>query len=486
VLLAALVQLLRRQVEDELLLMASITLFLWLGAYPSANFMHQWWTASLTFAPFVACVRKPLARWLGQETAVAWATAAVVLAIAFPGLRVRVDTTLDRARTLTETLDDPPLYRGIRVDEPTGRAFQMLYRTMSRFRADHPGTRVVSIESADGWRSGIIESLPLLTFFADNTHVQPVYWSLPVLTTTVYPRYGDRLWRQIREDRPLIVDHRNGEYRPYTLAGYRTLAAAESNYGFWYVYAPADATPFPEQRAMYLAADGSTEEIVPGAGAVRPQLARRMNRDVAGAWRGVVHPEEWHKETIDLSGSYRLTVVDPELRKAPQPVNVYTWPANLPEVNLAGPLTPVSTDVVWRGGKRDIVREFRPGGWTVDGQAQLPFGYLLQWREEPLDAGTRFVVRGELFEGGLQVGFLERKEWYGFVCITAPGPFEAVVEIQKPGEYGLVAANCIQSTWADRAKAHPIRAMAGLLTGGYLPNRLHVSEAGWMAADELR
>ena len=36
---------------DDLVLMASITASLWLAAYPSANFMHQWWTASLTIAP---------------------------------------------------------------------------------------------------------------------------------------------------------------------------------------------------------------------------------------------------------------------------------------------------------------------------------------------------------------------------------------------------------------------------------------------------
>jgi hypothetical protein len=51
VMATAAVQIIRRRPADDLLLMASITAFLWLGAFPSANFMHQWWTASLTIAP---------------------------------------------------------------------------------------------------------------------------------------------------------------------------------------------------------------------------------------------------------------------------------------------------------------------------------------------------------------------------------------------------------------------------------------------------
>jgi len=48
-----LIQLLTRGVANDLLLMASLTAFLWLGAYPSANFMHQWWTVSLALPAFV-------------------------------------------------------------------------------------------------------------------------------------------------------------------------------------------------------------------------------------------------------------------------------------------------------------------------------------------------------------------------------------------------------------------------------------------------
>ena len=485
VLLAALVQLLRRKPGDDALLMASITAFLWLGAYPSANFMHQWWTASLTFAPFVVCVRRLLARRITREATASWATAAVVLAVVLPGVSVRVSASGDRSRTLTETISEPPLYRGIRVEKSIGRAFGMLYETMSAYRADHPGTAVVSIETADGWARGMVESLPLLTFFTDNPHRQPVYWSLPVLTTTVYPRYGERLWRQIREDRPLLVDHRNGKFRPYAIAGYRTLAVAQSDYGNWYLYAPAAVEPVGDDRAVYLAADGSREAIVPDEDEV-PQIPWRPNLDASGARRGQVPPSDSHEETVELAGAYPLTVVDPELRKTHAPVNVYTWPSDLPHVDLTAPLTPVSTDVVWRAGKGDIVRAFEPGAWTVDGKAPLPFAYLLQWRDEPLAAGTRLLVRGEVFEGGLQVGFLEHEQWYAFVCIADRGPFEAVVEIQKPGRYGLVAANCIRSSWSERAWANPIASMAGLLTGGYWPNRLHVSQAGWVAADGIR
>ena len=117
-----------------------------------------------------------------------------------------------------------------RTNTPTKRVFETFYGIMARYRATHPGVRIVSIETSDGWGRGMVESLPFISFFDDNTHAQPVYWSLPVLTTTVYPRYGEALWRQIREERPLLVEHHNGRYRPFHLSGYRLLVVARSDY----------------------------------------------------------------------------------------------------------------------------------------------------------------------------------------------------------------------------------------------------------------
>jgi len=80
----------------------------------------------------------------------------------------------------------------------------------------------------------------------------------------------------------------------------------------------------------------------------------------------------------------------------------------------------------------------------------------------------------------VQIGFLEHGRWYGSVCVTRPGLFKAAIEIQKAGRYGLIAANCVLSSWQERARAHPIRWTVGLLAGGYLPNRFRVTEAGWL------
>ena len=114
----------------------------------------------------------------------------------------------------------------------------MLYQSLVRYRSHHPDTQVVSIEMSDGWRTGVAESLPLLSFFDGNTHSQAVYWSLPVLSTTTYPRYAEVLWNEVRVKHPLIVDHRNGRYRQAGIAGYSLLAAAQSDYGYWFIYAP--------------------------------------------------------------------------------------------------------------------------------------------------------------------------------------------------------------------------------------------------------
>jgi hypothetical protein len=111
------------------------------------------------------------------------------------------------------------------------------------------------------------------------------------------------------------------------------------------------------------------------------------------------------------------------------------------------PVEPVSAEVIWRADQGDIVRDLRAGAWTVDGQPSAPFSYLLQWREEPVVRGALFVARGELLEGGVQIGFLKDSKWSGSVNVTRKGLFEAVLQIQKPGRYGLVVANCMPSNW---------------------------------------
>jgi Dolichyl-phosphate-mannose-protein mannosyltransferase len=481
VLLTAFAMIVRRRPTNDLSLMASITALLWLGAYPSANFMHQWWTASLTIAPFVVCIREQIAQRVRGDRRVTWATVAVVSLIVGSGVVERAKASAYRVRTLTQTISEPPMFRGIRTNEPTKRVFETFYQLMAQYRADHPGTRVVSIESADGWEGGMVEGLPFLTFFEDNSHEHPVYWRLPVLSTTVYPRYGETLWHQVMAERPLLVDHRGGRYKPSHIAGYRVLAAAQSDFGHWYLYAP-DKGDAAGALAVYMAADGSTEHgFHSGEEEAEPVLAKRLSTSIEGAWRGRLLPRTRQDGPIELPGDYPFELVDPAAGKVTAPTNVYTWPANLPAATLDySDLQPVSADVIWRAGRRDIVREFRPGAWFVDGFAQSRFSYLLQWDEEPVADGSYFVARGELFEGGLQIGFLEHGQWAGSVCVTRTGLFEAILQIQKPSRYGLVAANCIQSSWWVRAQRHPVSSILSLLGVAGLRNHFRVSQAGWI------
>jgi hypothetical protein len=480
VLVAAMVQVVRRRPADDLLLMASITAFLWLGAFPSSNFMHQWWTTSLTIAPFIVCVRKSLTRLASGDRKVAWITVALSSVIVGKGVIDRVNAAVSTERTLTETMIEPPLFRGIRTDETTKRVFETSYRLMALYRSHYPGTKVVSIESADGWMTGMVESLPFLSFFDGNTHSQAVYWNLPVLSTTTYPRYFETLWREVGAERPMIVEHHNGRYVPAGIPGYRVLMAAESDYGYWYVYAPDRADrAVPGEASIFLASDGATESGFAELGTA-PKLAQRLNQNVEGAWRGRVLQPARGGGAIELPGTFPLVLLDRDVPSGAGAVNMYTWPADLPVANLDRPIEPVSGDPVWRAGRGDIVRELRPGAWTVDGQAQSPFAYLLQFRDEPVASGAYFVVRGELFEGGLQVGFLEQNRWSAFVAVTHEGLFEAVLQMQKPGRYGLVVANCIVSSWWERASRHWIGGTPSLFTAGFLPNHFRVFQAGWI------
>jgi len=68
------------------------------------------------------------------------------------------------------------------------------------------------------------------------------------------------------------------------------------------------------------------------------------------------------------------------------------------------------------------------------------------------------------------------------VCVSRPGPFEAVVQIQFKASYGLVVANCITAEWWTRTKTNPFQGVLSLFRQGHLQNRFTVSEAGWVAA----
>jgi hypothetical protein len=476
VILMALLQVIRRHPVDDLLLMASITAFLWLAAFPSSSFMHQWWTASLTIAPFVFCVRALVMRRLSHDAAVAWATVAVVALIVSSGVSDRIRATGIRTRSLNQTMTEPQMFRGIRTDAPTKRAFEMLYTLMGDYRSAHPGTKLVSIDSSDGWWTGVAMSLPFLSFFDGNEHPHPVYWSLPVLSTTTYPQYEETLRRQFHEEHPLIIDSHLGRYSPVEVPGYSLLGAAQAEYGYWYLYAPRDVGSELPEASTFLASDGLTESGFTER-AAEPALVQRLSSFPEGAWRGRIVPPFQSAEPVHLGGLYPLMLIDPALLQTTEPVNVYTWPQDLRLAKLDRAITPVTDEPVTRA---DIVRPLGTGAWEVEGQAVDAYSGLIQFREAPAERGARFVVRGSLQEGGFQVGFLKNGQWSNYVNVTREGLFEAVLEIQNPGQYSLIVANCVQSSWWQIMRRHWVGATFFLLLGDFFPNHFRISEAGWI------
>src|SRR5947207_878091 len=142
VFIAALSQVRRRWPDDRLALMASVTAFLWLGAFPSANFMHQWWTASLAIPPFVWAVHQVSRRFAVPAPIASVCTIAVVLVVVGAGIVERKRAAAFRASSLTETLVNPPVLRGIRTDPPMKHAFDTMYGAMTTYREHPPGARV--------------------------------------------------------------------------------------------------------------------------------------------------------------------------------------------------------------------------------------------------------------------------------------------------------------------------------------------------------
>jgi Dolichyl-phosphate-mannose-protein mannosyltransferase len=480
VVMTAVVQLVRRRSDNDLLLMASITGVLWVGIYVSLNFMHQWWTASLSFAPFVMCIRAALKGLAASDRARSWAAAAIVLLIVGAGIIDRKNAAVVRADTLTETIAEPAVFRGIRTDAATKRAFETLNRRIVSYRSQHPGTKLVTVDESDGWWTGINESLPFLSFFDGNTHPHPVYWSLPVLATVIYPGYKDALWSDVKTGHPLIIEQHAGWYKPRRIPGYTVLAAAQNDGGHWYLYAPDHEDRLQHgEVSTYLARDGKTESGFAEHDAV-PQLSKRLSSNVEAAWRGrVAQSSTQSDKSVELPGTFPLVVHDQALANARAPINVYTWPTDLPIASLDATIEPMSSDPAARA---DIVRDLGAGAWTVDGYAPGQYTYLLEFREAPMAVGTYFVIRGELQEGGFTVGFLQDNQWSTYVNVTRPGLFEAVLQIQTPGRYALTVANCLETTWWQRGWRYRLRNRIGL--GKVGPNRFRVTEAGWIQPSE--
>lgn len=447
----ALIAIFHREHDDGRVLIAAITACLWLAAYPSANFMHQWWTASLALPLFVLGVQALARRVTADEVVALACTIVLVLLVVGSGIVDRKRAASFRANVLSQTITNPPILRGIRTDRPMKQAMDALYGAMARYVGHHPRTKVVAIDTDEAASSGINESLLFLSAFDGNTHAQPVYWNVPVLSTTTYPRYAELLWREVRDEHPLLIEHREGRYTPRQIAGYAPLAAVESDLGYWYAYAPEHADRVQhDELSFFLMRDGSTDTGFAETGRA-PAVDPGVNPNAVGASRGVVS-------------------------RGGVAVNVHTWPADLPLGALGERVEPVA-DPLFRA---DIVRKDGSGGWIVDGEANGRFAYLLRFAEQDIARGTTLVVRGELYEGGFQVGFIDGDHWSAFVTVTDSGPFEVIVAAQRTGRYRLELANCIEATPWQTVQRHWARGILGMLTGGFMPNRFRVSEFGWV------
>ena len=445
VLLAAAVQWRRGAAPEALFVTACVTPMLWLGAYPSANYMHQWWTASLTIPAFVYAVRG-MVEWVALRWSainarrVGWVTAVIVFAVVSPGMIERVATARERARTLTERVEAPPHLRGIRTDRQTAAAFRAIYGAILNFKRHHPSARVVSNDHCDGFSNCVAESLLWLSFLDDNPHDHPVYWPLPVLTTHLYPDYDARFWDGVERTRPLIVDSWPGNYLPEKgIDGYQLLVGVASEHSYWYVFAPIH----PEAP-------------------MHGELPVRLDRPRA----------------LSQPGTRRLfdTALDPATGAA-RSLPLYTWPGDLDvpaTMHEPRPIDEGATDA------RAPIVASDSSRWMVRGEPESRHSDLLAFKEAPIADGEYFLATGDLDEGGLAFHLFRDEESLGLVIVQRPGPFAVMLKPPGPGRYRVVLASHIDTTWWQVLERYGIAGLGRLKSGATMFNAFRVDRAGWV------
>ena len=390
---------LRRRQDAHLVVLACVTLALWFGAYPSGNYMHQWWTTTFAFAGATLVCHRAVAVVITRvvPNRIGYAPALTMLliaSVAWPNVVARLQASRLAAATLTETIREPWPVSGIKTDVTTSAALTRLYDVMTRFRRNHPGTKIVSIDDADGVTTGIAASLPLLSFFDDNHHDQPIYWHLPVLSSVVYPDYFPTFWADVERTQPLIVDHRRRFERARSLPNYDLLAQVASSEGFWYLYAPRHA-----------------DQIAHGEHPVSPVA---VSQATASVKHSGIDPLIGRKAGTVAIGDHRPTLF----------TDVYVWPADIvvtPSTMAMPSREPAAIDY-----RAAIVRR-GVDGWTISGSADARYSYLLQFKPEAIGAPAYLLVTGQLNEGGFSVGLTKDTRWVGYVNVDQPGPFAIVI-----------------------------------------------------------
>jgi len=429
----------RRSSDDRKLVCAAVvTAGLWLGAFPSGNFMHQWWTLSPTFPVAVYVVRRAVAaglrRWHKADSArlAAWAAVALVILVSAPAMTQRVSAASARADRLSDTIEVPYSIRGIRTDPAVKRSLEHVYDAMTRFRGNHPGAPVISIDAADGDRQGIAESLPLLSFFDDNYYFSPIYWNLPALSTSVYPAYRAGLQRFIDEHHPLIVDFRLGQRPASRVNGYYILAMAPSYEGRWVVYAPEHAARL---------AHGETPEVIETVPEVVVDQPPARLRDL---------------DTVSVS-------IDGHAQNA----TVHMWPPDAP-IPPTDAARWISTGL---GTPTYVAKELNRQGqaMSVNGQVEDSYSYLLHLKEDRILRGQYFFAKGTLTNGGLTIGLQSNDQWVGSANVEHPGPFVVLIAAPTTGAYSLTIANLIPPVDGQQT----------------FVNAFRIESAGWVQAGPL-
>jgi hypothetical protein len=418
----------RDQAREPLVLAGCASAVLWLGAFPSATVMHQWWTAIFAVPAAIAVGRgviaKAIAYWSRPLVADALTALIVVLLIA-PSVVARERDAHDRAARLTISIVTPPILAGIRTDPVTAGALTTLYQTMVGYRTHHPGTPVASIDDADGISGRVAESLPLLSVLPDNRHPSPVYWRLPVLSTAIYPDYDAVFANFIRTARPLLVDARRTGEAARVVPGYYVLAAEPSPAGHWLLYAPDHAERIAHGEPPVKFDEPSLPPLV--------EYVALAGRDGSAQARAYVWPATATR-SIDRVPWSRNAELGPAVFTAPQ-----------------------------------LRRQ--AGALMVDGPIDSPYSYLLQLQNRHLRAGDYFYAQGDLLDGGLTIGLQSRDQWIGAVNVVRHGRFAVLIAAPDDGDYELVIANCVTPTWWQR-----------LAHRGRVVNTFRIETAGWTGA----
>jgi 4-amino-4-deoxy-L-arabinose transferase-like glycosyltransferase len=444
----------RRSAPEPLLIIAFITPALWPAAYPSANFMHQWWTASLTIPAFVYCVHLGVRKIRERAPHIAvrseaWATVAVLVVVFWSSVSERIVATRQRADSLTETLEEPRALKGIRTDKRTAEGFHAIYAAMVNFKQHHPTARVVSNDHCNGFSNCVAESLLWLSFLDDNRHDHPIYWPMPVLSTTLYPDYNQRFQDSIERAPALIVDSWTGPNLPDNgIAGYELLVGVRMPSGYWYVFAPIH----PEAAAHGEVATRLDESgDPPGMRQSNSFGWRHTFEDAVDPATGVVHKLPLYTWPIDLDV--------PPLRKV-QPLDMKTIEARVGSVTVDG------------------------DGWIVRGDIESPYSSLLEFGERRVRRGDYFLATGTVREGNCRFMLMRDGALSGFVDIPNPGPFAVMLMPPTSGRYRLLFTNGFGLVWWHLAQERGLPGLVDLLFHG-VPRQISfdVDQAGWVTKD---